>query len=83
MKTVEIYTTNYCPYCNRAKRLLESKGVEYSEIKLDCDPNQKYEIMNNLKWRTVPIIVIDEQVIGGYDQLVEIERSKELYQLLN
>ena len=83
MKTVEIYTTNYCPYCTRAKKLLESKGIEYSEIKLDSDPNQKYEVMNNLKWKTVPIILIDNKVIGGYDQLVELEKSKKLDQLLN
>ncbi|NIP30050.1 MAG: glutaredoxin 3 [Candidatus Dadabacteria bacterium] len=83
MNEIEIYTTNYCPYCIRAKDLLESKGLDYNEIRLDQNPNYKYEVMNNLKWRTVPIIVINGKVIGGYNQLLALERSSKLDQLLN
>ena len=83
MIKVQIYTTSYCPYCTRAKYLLESKGVEYEEIILDDDPEKKLETMQKLKWRTVPIILIGGELIGGYDQLAALERSKKLDELLN
>lgn len=82
MSKIEIYTTTYCPYCIRAKLLLDSKSVSYKEINFDNNPEEKYEIMSKLNWRTVPIIVINGQLIGGYDQLVALERSKELDSLL-
>jgi len=80
---VQIYTTSYCPYCIRAKYLLDSKGVEYEEIALDDDPDKKLEAMKRLNWRTVPIILIKGKLIGGYDQLAALERSNELDDLLN
>ena len=83
MNKVQIYTSNYCPYCIRAKRLLDSKGVEYDEVNLDKNPEKKLETMQMLNWRTVPIILIDDELIGGYDQLVSLERSKKLDELLN
>lgn len=83
MSKVEIYTTNYCPYCRAAKSLLDKKGQDYSEINLDRDPDKKYEIMNELNWRTVPIILINGELVGGYDELAELERKRELDGLLN
>lgn len=83
MNKVQIYTTAYCPYCIRAKFLLDSKGVEYDEIKLDGDPEKKLEAMLEHNWKTVPIILIDGKLIGGYEQLADLERSKELDELLN
>ena len=83
MNKVQIYTSSYCPYCIRAKRLLDSKGVEYNEVNLDKNPEKKLETMQMLNWRTVPIIVIGDELIGGYDQLVSLERSKKLDELLN
>jgi glutaredoxin 3 len=83
MNKVQIYTSSYCPYCIRAKQLLDSKGVEYDEVNLDKNPEKKLETMQMLNWRTVPIILIDDELIGGYDQLVSLERSKKLDELLN
>lgn len=82
MVSVEIYTSDYCAYCVRAKNLLERNGISYSEIKLENN-NKKYEIMTDLNWRTIPIIVINKKVIGGYDQLLELERSNKLEELVN
>lgn len=83
MNKVQIYTSSYCPYCIRAKQLLDSKGVEYDEVNLDKNPEKKLETMQMLNWRTVPIILIGDELIGGYDQLASLERSKKLDELLN
>ena len=83
MNKVQIYTSNYCPYCIRAKQLLDSKGVEYNEVNLDKNPEKRLETMQMFNWRTVPIILIGDELIGGYDQLVSLERSKKLDELLN
>jgi len=83
MNKVQIYTSSYCPYCIRAKQLLESKGVEYNEVNLDKNPEKKLETMQKHNWRTVPIILIGDELIGGYDQLVSLERSNKLDELLN
>ncbi len=83
MNKVQIYTSSYCPYCIRAKQLLDSKGVEYNEVNLDKNPEKMLETMQMLNWRTVPIILIGDELIGGYDQLVSLERSKKLDELLN
>jgi len=83
MNKVQIYTSSYCPYCIRAKQLLDSKGVEYNEVNLDKNPEKMLETMQMLNWRTVPIILIGDELIGGYDQLASLERSNKLDELLN
>ena len=83
MNKVEIYTSTYCPYCVRAKQLLDSKGVDYEEVNFDKNPDQKLEIMKKHNWRTVPIILIGGELVGGYDQLVSLERANKLDELLN
>ena len=83
MNKVQIYTSSNCPYCIRAKQLLDSKGVEYDEVNLDNNPEQKLEAMQKHNWRTVPIILIGDELIGGYDQLVSLERANKLDELLN
>jgi len=83
MNKVQIYTSSSCPYCIRAKQLLDSKGIDYDEVNLDKDPQKKLETMQKLNWRTVPIILIGDEVIGGYDQLVSLERANKLDELLN
>lgn len=82
MSPVTIYTSFYCTYCRRAKRLLERKQVEYEEIRLDEDPEKREELVESLNWRTVPMIFVNEQFIGGYDQLAALERSGELDRML-
>ena len=83
MNKVQIYTSSYCPFCIRAKQLLDSKGINYDEISLDNNPDKKLEEMQKHNWRTVPIILIDNELIGGYEQLIALERSNKLDELLN
>lgn len=80
---IEIYTTRHCSFCTHAKRLLDSKGVEYIEYGLDFDPDER-EIMLQRSdgQRTVPQIFINNQHIGGYQDLVELESRGALDALL-
>lgn len=82
---VEIYTTAICPYCVNAKRLLDQKGVKYTEIHVDQDQDQakRQEMVKRSGGkRTVPQIFINGQSIGGYDDLRALEEKKELDNLL-
>lgn len=63
--------------------MLDNKGVEYQEIVLDEQPEKKLEVMKKLNWQTVPMILIDDKLIGGYDQLVSLEKNGELDKLLD
>ena len=83
MSNVVIYTTTYCPYCHAAKALLHRKGVKYKEIDVTKDPVKKRRIMEEIGWETVPIILINEKLIGGYDQLRGLEREGKLNEILN
>ena len=83
MNKVIIYSTQVCPYCIRAKQLLDRKGVKYTEIKVDEDLKQR-EIMEKITGRrTVPQIIINDQPIGGCDDLYALERAGKLDSLLN
>ena len=82
MAKVMIYTTTYCPYCYAAKALLDSKGVKYKEIDVTKDPAIKRQVMEEIGWRTVPIILINDRVIGGYDDLRALEDEKKLDEML-
>ena len=80
---VVIYTTSTCGFCHAAKRLLERKPVEYREINLSFeDPSVREELMSQTQHRTVPQIFINENFIGGYDQLYELNQSGELDRML-
>ncbi len=79
---VEVYTSTYCPYCHAAKGLLSRKGVEFREIDLSTDHELRIELVEKHKWRTVPIILINDELIGGYDELAELERKGELDNIL-
>lgn len=80
---VEIYSSMFCPFCWRAKSLLESKGVEFTAIEVDGRPTRRQEMRERADGRsTVPQIFIDGVGIGGADELVALERSGELDRLL-
>ena len=80
---VTIYATTFCPYCVRAKQLLERKGVAYKEINLSNEaPEVRVELMQRTNHRTVPQIFIKDQFIGGFDQLYALEREGKLDSLL-
>jgi glutaredoxin 3 len=78
-----MYSTTWCGYCQRARGLLERKGVEVREIKVDEDPSQRKVMMEKSGGRrTVPQIFIGERHVGGYDDLAALERAGELDKLL-
>tara|TARA_B110001469_G_scaffold109860_1_gene111294 strand:- start:576 stop:830 length:255 start_codon:yes stop_codon:yes gene_type:complete len=82
MAKVEVYSTAQCPYCTMAKQLLERKGVNYSEVRVDKDPAKRQEMMTKSRQRTVPQIFINGQSVGGYTDLVALDRAKKLDSLL-
>ncbi|MCE2716023.1 MAG: glutaredoxin 3 [Pseudomonadota bacterium] len=83
MADVIIYTTNYCPYCVKAKQLLKSKGVVFQEIDLTNDDDGRIELVKKSGGRkTVPQIFINDHHVGGCDDLYELEANKELDPLL-
>ena len=83
MAEIEIYTTPWCPYCWRAKRLLASKGVEYVEIDLWQESARRAEMVARAGGRTsVPQLFIDGRGIGGSDELAALAASGELDDLL-
>jgi len=79
---VEVYSSAHCPYCVMAKQLLDRKGVSYNEIRVDLDPKKREEMMTKSRQRTVPQIFINDKAIGGYTDLLAIERAKRLDDLL-
>ena len=82
MMAVVIYTSRFCPYCIRAKQLLDSKGVVYEEIGVDGQPDARAEMTARAGRTSVPQIWVGEQHIGGCDDLHALERSGELDGLL-
>lgn len=65
-----IYTTQVCPYCQAAKRLLQDKGIAFEEITLDDKLDLRMELSEKFNgWRTVPMIVLNGKFIGGYTEL--------------
>lgn len=82
MSNIVIYTTRWCPFCIRAKALLERKGVQYDEIPVDGDPVARQQMAERAGATSVPQIWINEQHIGGCDQLIGLERSGGLDPLL-
>lgn len=78
MKQIIVYTTTYCPYCKRAKSLLDSLGLAYEEIDLTEDDALREEIIQKYQWQTVPVIVIDGVCIGGCDDLFRLHAQDKL-----
>lgn len=79
MAQVEIYSSMFCPFCTRAKHLLTQKGVEFVEIDVDTSPGRRNEMLDRANGqRTVPQIFIDNQHVGGSDDLAALERGGKL-----
>ena len=82
MSKVQIYTTNWCPYCTAAKSLLDDKGVAYDEIDV-TQPDLRMEMVQRANGRrTVPQIFIGDKHVGGYDEMAALERRGQLDPLL-
>ena len=83
MANVTIYTSPLCPYCHRAKRLLQSKGVEFNEIDVSMDADARSDMIRLANGRTtVPQIFIDQTHVGGSDDLQALDRAGKLDPLL-
>lgn len=82
MSLITIYSTAICPYCARAKHLLQRKGVEFKEIRVDHDQDQMQHMMHITGRHTVPQIFIGDQHVGGFDDMARLEARGELDSLL-
>ncbi|ODS23355.1 glutaredoxin 3 [Candidatus Endobugula sertula] len=79
---VTIYTTRFCPFCIRAKSMLDNKSVDYQEIPIDNQPAVRREMIKKSGRRTVPQIWINDYHVGGCDELFSLERMGQLDNLL-
>jgi len=83
MPNIIIYSSEQCPYCVRAKQLLDTKQAAYTEIRIDLDPTQRDIMIERSGRRTVPQIFIDDIHIGGCDDLYALNKAGKLDPLLN
>lgn len=82
MPLVRIYTTSYCPYCFRAKALLDRKGVAYQEVDVTGDDEARERLVEATGMRTVPQIFVGETSVGGCTDLEALDRAGKLDALL-
>jgi glutaredoxin 3 len=83
-RQVVMYSTNFCSYCDRARALLQRKGIAVVEIKVDEDVAERQAMLNRSGGRrTVPQIFIGDRHVGGYQELAQLERQGELDRLLH
>lgn len=75
MKNIIIYTKNYCPYCKKAVSLLSSKGVPFKEIDITYDDLTFNKVMEKTGWDTVPQVFVDEEFLGGCDDIHALDRQ--------
>jgi glutaredoxin 3 len=83
MPRIELFSTAVCPYCIAAKNLLKARGLHWNEVRVDTDPVQRDAMLARSGGRrSVPQIFVNDQHVGGYDDLVAADRSGKLAQLL-
>jgi glutaredoxin 3 len=82
MAKVIVYSKPVCPYCDRAKALLQEKNIAYTEVRVDQDPEALALMMEKSGQRTVPQIFINDRSIGGFDDLWALEQAGELDPML-
>ncbi len=82
MQNVVIYSKSWCPFCVQAKRLLQSKKVDFTEIDVEREPAKMQEMMKNSGRRTVPQIWVGDTHVGGCDDLFAAEQTGKLDQLI-
>ena len=79
---IVMYSTGYCPYCVAAKNFLKARGLEWNEVRVDTDPAQRAEMMRKAQRTSVPQIFINGTHVGGFDDMVALDRRGELKPLL-
>jgi glutaredoxin 3 len=78
-----LYTTGWCPYCERAKALLNRKGLSFREVDVETDPSVREEMMVRSGRRSVPQIFVGDTHVGGFEELYALDRAGKLEQLVN
>ena len=78
---ITLYVTNFCPYCRMAERLLETREIPYKTLSAE-DPSIRAELISSTGWRTVPVIMLDDKLVGGYQELAMLDRSGRLSEML-
>ncbi len=81
MNPVTVYSTTWCPWCDRAKALLNARGIEFADVDIEDDPNFRQKLVDLTGGYTVPQIVIGEHPIGGFTQLRALDVSGRLAEL--
>ncbi|HMS71716.1 MAG TPA: glutaredoxin domain-containing protein [Baekduia sp.] len=79
---VIVYTKNMCPYCVRAKALLDKRGIAYEDINLSSDPDRLMALVEETGMMTLPQVMIDGKLLGGYDETAAADRSGQLAELI-
>lgn len=79
---VTIYTTEWCPYCDRVKSLLDNKGVSYTEVDVDSEAERLW-LTEKTGQKTVPQVFVGERHIGGWDDISSLERAGKLIDVLS
>ena len=82
MKSVTLYTTEFCPFCTSAKTLLNRRQIAYEEINLARDPDGRTQLSELTGMHTFPQILIDGEPIGGFNELLAADRSGRLRELI-
>jgi glutaredoxin 3 len=80
--SIEIYVKGWCPYCDRAKKLLAAKGQAWTEIDVEKEPERLEEMVRRSGRRSVPQIFVGAHHVGGFDDLAALERAGQLDALL-
>lgn len=83
MSKIEIYTTDYCPYCKKAKSLFAQLGLDFQEIDISSNEDEAMDnLIEKTGMSTVPQIFINDKFIGGCDDLFELQKTGKLQELL-
>ena len=82
MAVVKIYTKTYCPACDLAKQVLKQKGVSFQEFVMDDKPKEMKELIEKTQMKTVPQIFINDHLIGGCSDMMELDKKNQLDILL-
>ena len=83
MADVLVYTTENCPFCIRAKALLDARGVSYRELNLERDPDGRAELVKQTGMMTFPQVIVDGELIGGFQETLAADRSGRLAEMLS
>ena len=82
MTQVTVYSTNWCPWCDRAKALLKARGIAFNDVNIETEPDFRRVLVDLTGGYTVPQIVVGEKPIGGFRELRELDASGDLADLL-